>query len=41
MIPFERGKNWSLKDCLYGDKEKGRKPIAQFQKIIKEYHILA
>ena len=37
MIPFERGKNWSLKDCLYGNKEKGRKPIAQFQKIIKEY----
>src|SRR5690606_24612251 len=25
MIPFERGQNWSLSDCFYGNEEKGRK----------------
>lgn len=37
MIPFERGKNWSLKDCLEGNEEKGRKPITQFESIKKQY----
>ena len=37
MIPYERGKNWSLKDCLYGNEEKDRKPITQFKKIMKDY----
>ncbi|MGE8033899.1 PHP domain-containing protein [Lysinibacillus sp. NPDC093692] len=29
LIPVERGDMWPLKDCLYGNEEKGRKPIKQ------------
>ncbi|MFJ7982351.1 PHP domain-containing protein [Lysinibacillus xylanilyticus] len=29
MIPSERGELWSLKDCLFGNEEKDRKPIKQ------------
>lgn len=30
LIPFERGANWSLSDCLYGNEEKQRKPVKEF-----------
>ena len=30
MIPNERGFDWSLKECYYGDEEKGRQPIKAF-----------
>lgn len=30
MIPFERGSNWSLSDCFYGNEKKERKPLTQF-----------
>jgi len=33
LIPVERGFNWSLKECFFGDEEKERKPL---EKIIKE-----
>lgn len=37
MIPAERGFTWPLKDCLYGNEEKGRKPIKQFGNEIAKY----
>lgn len=37
LIPFERGQNWSLRDCLYGNEEKGRKPIKEFINEIEKY----
>ncbi|MEB5480916.1 PHP domain-containing protein [Shouchella clausii] len=37
LIPFERGENWPLKDCLYGNKEKGRKPIKEFIKELERF----
>lgn len=30
MIPFERGANWTLKECFEGNEEKGRKPVTEF-----------
>jgi len=30
LIPFERGENYSISDCLYGNEEEGRKSVAQF-----------
>ena len=30
MIPNERGFDWSLKDCYYGNEEEGRAPIRAF-----------
>ena len=35
LVPVERGKQWSLKDCFYGNKEKDRKPIGELVKEIK------
>ena len=35
LIPVERGKQWSLKDCFYGNKEKDRKPVGELIKEIK------
>lgn len=29
LIPSERGEMWTLKDCLFGNEEKDRKPIKQ------------
>lgn len=29
MIPFERGQNWSISECLHGNDEKERKPIKE------------
>ncbi|PHA03043.1 DNA-dependent DNA polymerase [Bacillus pseudomycoides] len=37
MIPFERGSNWSLSDCLFGNEEKERKPIKEFIREIEQY----
>jgi DNA polymerase III subunit alpha len=37
LIPFERGQNWSLSDCLYGNEEKGRKPVTEFINEIEKY----
>jgi DNA polymerase-3 subunit alpha len=37
MIPFERGANWSLKECFEGNKEKGRAPITEFKNEISKY----
>lgn len=37
MIPFERGENWSLRDCLEGNEEKERKPIKEFIREIEQY----
>lgn len=37
LIPFERGANWSLKDCLYGNEEKQRKPVKEFINEIEKY----
>ncbi|WP_253721062.1 PHP domain-containing protein, partial [Brevibacillus brevis] len=37
LIPFERGQNWSLSDCLYGNEEKGRKPVREFINEIEKY----
>lgn len=30
LIPSERGKDWSIEDCLFGNEEKNRKPVTQF-----------
>ena len=37
MIPVERGVQWSLKECFYGDESKGRKPIKEFIEEIDKY----
>lgn len=36
LIPFERGQNWSISDCLFGNKEEGRKPVAEFIREIEK-----
>ena len=37
MIPFERGSHWSLKDCVYGNEEKERKPVKEFINEVSKY----
>lgn len=37
MIPQERGFNWSLKDCIYGNKEKDRHPVKPLIMEFKKY----
>lgn len=37
LIPFERGKHWSLSDCIYGNEEKERKPVKEFINEINKY----
>lgn len=37
LIPFERGANWSLNDCFYGNEEKNRKPQIEFIKEVEKY----
>src|SRR5699024_12736766 len=37
LIPFDRGKNWAISDCLYGNEEKGRKPVKEFINEIEKY----
>lgn len=40
FIPIERGKLWTLNDCLYGNEEKGRQPIKQLKEKLEEYPML-
>lgn len=35
LVPIERGKQWPLKDCFYGNKEKDRKSVGELVKEIK------
>ena len=37
MIPFERGANWTLKDCFEGNEEKERKPVTEFINEVSKY----
>ncbi|HCL4455136.1 TPA: DNA polymerase III subunit alpha [Clostridium botulinum] len=37
LIPFERGSNWSLEDCFYGNEEKERKPLTEFINEVSKY----
>lgn len=37
LIPFERGSNWSLHECVYGDEEKERKPVKEFIEHINKH----
>lgn len=37
LIPFERGANWSLKDCFEGNEEKGRLPQKEFINAVNNY----
>ena len=37
LIPVERGEQWTIEDVLYGNEEKGRKPIQPFINEIKQY----
>lgn len=37
MIPFERGANWSLKDCFEGNVEKNRAPVIEFINAVSKY----
>lgn len=37
MVPTERGQQYSLNDCLYGDADKGKKPQTQFVNEIKKH----
>lgn len=30
LIPFERGQNYTIEECLYGNEKKGRKPVQEF-----------
>lgn len=36
LVPVERGKQWTVKDCLEGNPEKDRKPIIELVNRIKE-----
>ncbi len=37
LIPVERGEQWTIEDVLYGNEEKGRKPIQPFINEIYQY----
>lgn len=37
LIPSERGFVWTIEDCLYGNEEKGRKPVQQFINEVNKY----
>ena len=37
LVPTERGQQYSINDCLYGNKEKGRKPVTQFKNEIEKF----
>ncbi|GMX64617.1 DNA polymerase III subunit alpha [Paenibacillus elgii] len=40
LIPFERGENWSISDCLYGNEKKEREPVKEFINEIEKYENL-
>lgn len=37
LIPFERGENFTINECLVGDIEKDRKPVKEFIREIEKY----
>lgn len=37
LIPEERGFLWSIKEVVYGDKDKGRRPVKTFIKEVNKY----
>ena len=37
LVPTERGQVWSLKDCFYGNEEKGRRPVNELVIGVEEY----
>lgn len=37
LVPVERGKAWSIEDCYYGNKDKGREPVKEFVKAVDNY----
>lgn len=37
LIPIERGIVWSIQECLYGNEEKGRKPIKELKNQFDQY----
>jgi len=37
LVPNERGTDWTLSECMYGDEEKDRKPIKQFVEQMDKY----
>ena len=37
LIPQERGFLWSIKEVVYGDEEKGRKPVTAFIREVNQY----
>lgn len=37
LVKSERGKQWSIKEMLYGDEEKERKPVYEFKNAIARY----
>lgn len=37
MVPVERGFNWSISDCLYGNEEKNRKPVIKLIEELNKY----
>ena len=37
LIPADKTEMWSAHDCLYGNKDKGRKPVKQFVELVEKY----
>ena len=37
LIKSERGQQWSLSDCLYGNEKEERKPITEFKNLVNQY----
>lgn len=37
LVPVERGKAWSIHDCLFGNPEKDRKPVKEMARLIRQY----
>ncbi len=40
LIPFERGENWTISDCLFGNEKKDRSPVTEFINEIEKYENL-
>ncbi|MBQ0112555.1 MAG: DNA polymerase III subunit alpha [Bacteroidales bacterium] len=40
LVPTERGQVWSLKDCFYGNEEKGRVRVTEFVNEVSKYEYL-
>lgn len=37
LIPSDKTEMWTASDCLYGNEEKGRKPVKQFVELVNQY----